>query len=108
MTRNPHYGLIIGYCAVFSGNIMVSTFQLAFFLKLVIFFKVFENLCRLLGLSRLASFKIFQPQGSENLLKDLIICGCIVFSCNRMVFNFLISQIFSICFLYNLRFYQVF
>ena len=34
MSRNPLYGLIIGYCTVSSGDRMVSTFQLREFLQL--------------------------------------------------------------------------
>ena len=49
MSRNPLYGLIIGYCIVSSGNRMVSIFQhyevLHFLTKLSNFFKVFENVC---------------------------------------------------------------
>ena len=45
------------------------------------------------------NFKVFQPQGLENLLNSLIIGGCIVFSGNGLVFNFLISQFLSICFM---------
>ena len=43
--------------------------------------------------------KIFQSQGSENLLTVLIISACIVFTGNGMVFNFLISQFYWFVFI---------
>ena len=73
-----------------------------------IFFKNLTSriLAFLLNKIEFLKFKIFiviiqdlPASGFKNLLKVSIICGCIVFSGNGMVFNFLILQFYRFVFI---------